>query len=460
MLSRLVVALAALLCMIPASCRDRGEPASSRALDAASVEPPRERPAASAPAAEPRRGRPYFTIAAPLKSPPHPVPKGVANVVAHVPEGLDASAPLNLVVFLHGSEQCAEQLALNGEVVCAKPSGARFIGGGLDARHDDAGTMSIFVIPQLAYMAGGSPGRFAERGYLATFLTEVLGDTLAPGLGGARRLEDVASITIVSQSAGWIATTALLDHRDLEDKVKNVVLVDSFFAGGVDTYARWLARAPGRRLVSVHGAWGQNVGNAQALAARARGQGARVAVDPAGSLTDAIREHDVVLARWDLEHSWMPLLLLTKTLAGLPLPPRAVTPTREPAPGHAPRPLSALPVLGTDALERRGTLGPAGLLLSNGAVADDYALELPSSRDGAAITKVTVRGGPSLTEWGNLDVVVQVLDGDRVIAFDDDSAGRFDARASISFDARGPLRLRVTTHGQGMKRGPYVIAVE
>jgi len=394
--------------------------------------------------------RPYWTARAQLKQPPFRVPAGVANVMVHVPEGLDAAAPLHIVLFLHGSEQCAEQLAMNGDVVC-KPGAAPFAGAGLNAKHDDAGTQSIFVLPQLAYLAGGTPGRFAEKGYLRAFLGEVLGETLAPGLGAPKTLDDVASITLVAQSAGWIATSAILDHGDLDEKIRRVVLIDAFFDGGVATYARFLGRGGDRKFVSVHGAWGGNVGNARALAAKI-GSTRKVAFDPPGALAQAIGDNDVVLARWDIEHSWMPLVLLTKIVSGLGLPPREVTPTRALWPGTtagAPRPIAR-------GEEIAATLDGSETLLANGARADDYAIALDENDR----VTITVRGGKSITEWGKLDVFVQVLRDGAAIAEDDDSAGGLDARIDLRAPARATYVVRVTTAGQGARRGAYRVRVD
>ncbi len=446
-------------------CRGPGEPAARLEIDAGDAGDASAAPSAStiaiasastsAPAAEtspPRRA--YWTARAMLRAPPHPVPAGVANVIVHVPEGFDASQKLHLVVFLHGSDQCAEQLAMNGHVVCARGSG--FAGAGLIARHDDAGTQSIFIVPQLAYMAGGSPGRFAEKSYLRTFLTELLGETLVPGLGAPRTIDDVESITFIAQSAGWIATTRILESGDLDAKILGVVLLDAFFDGGVDVYARWLARETQgrpRKLVSVHAPWGNNIGNARALADRVRPlRPGRVVVDPKGALADAIRANDVTLVTWDVEHSWMSLVMLTKVVHGLALPPRAVTPTRALWPGTT----AATPTPIARSQEIAGAIDGSDTLLANGARADDYAIALGAGESVVA----TVRGGASKTEWGKLDVFAQILSDGVEIASDDDGDGAFDSRVVFRATTAGTYVVRVSTAGQGLRRGPYRLRVD
>jgi hypothetical protein len=108
-------------------------------------------------------------------------------------------------------------------------------------------------------------------------------------LGGPRNLDDVADITIVAHSAGHMPVAAILDRQDLDDKVKNVVLIDALYDGRVGAYARWLERGigsgDGRKLVAIYGDWGRNPATGRAIASRieARAKGS-TAVDPPGPL--------------------------------------------------------------------------------------------------------------------------------------------------------------------------------
>jgi hypothetical protein len=231
--STMRLARAALLALLPfssvcpslPSVRDVPEDPSSASSGSGS------RTDTSAPAPAPPRDA--WTAATVLRHPPVPLAPGVTGIVAHTPNGLDPSQPLHLVLFFHGSDQCVAQIAMAGDVVC-KPGLRPDVGAGLAWRHDDVGTMSMFAAPQFVLWGGGTPGRLAEPGYFRAMVEELLADTFAPGLGGPKTLADVADITLVGHSAGHLPVMSILDRGDLDDLVKNVVLLDTLYDGATD----------------------------------------------------------------------------------------------------------------------------------------------------------------------------------------------------------------------------------
>jgi Bacterial pre-peptidase C-terminal domain len=399
---------------------------------------------------------PAWTAATTMAHPPVQHPPGVADVVVHVPHGYDTRGPIHLVLLFHGSDQCVAQLALGGDVVC-RPSAPPEVGAGVAWRHDDAGTMSVFAAPQLAFRGGGTAGRFAERGYFRAFVEELLRDTFAPGLGGPRSLDDLGSITLVGHSAGFLPVLAIVRLGDLADRVDNVVLLDALFGGGVDVLGGWIdagiARGWPRKLVAIHGAWGHNVANGRAIAARIerRSAGSTV-VDPVGDLADAVRAHVVTVKLWrHVEHAWMLLLTMSKAIAGLGLPVREVWPPAEPAAGSGAEPEPIAP-----GETRQATIDQGDARLLDGALADAYRIDLAR---GQRVT-IEARGGPSFTEpCCSLDVVLRVAQGPRTLVEDDDSAGGFDARIQLVAPDAGTYLVRVSTYGSGERRGPYALRV-
>ena len=421
---------------------------TSEANDAA-VAVPSEREASA-----PVEPKPAWTATTTLAHPPVDLPKGVAGVVAHLPAGFEATEPIHLVLFLHGADQCVARLALSGDVVCV-PGWRPRKGWELASRHDDADTNTAFVAPQFLLWGGGSAGKMAERGYFRAFVEELLRDTLAPGLGGSRTLDDVADITIVAHSAGHMPLAAILDRQDLDDKVKNVVLLDALYDGSVGTYVRWLERgiASGddRKLVAIYGDWGRNPATGRAIASivEARAKGSAV-VDPPGALGDAIRTHRVTVAKWNVDHVRMAVLTMSKVLEALGLPERPIYPPRTPR-GDVPAP-------GALALGDRvkGALEDGDSSLENGALFDDYAIELEAGQP----LDIDLRGGWSKTEpCCNLDVFLEVLQEGRSLAHDDDGSGGFDARLLWTAPDAGRYVVRVSTSGSGEKRGPYTLSI-
>jgi hypothetical protein len=271
----------------------------------AHAEPPAERPAPAGDGA---------TIAASTRTAAHRV-QDAPTVVVHVPPGFDPRPPLHLVVFLHGYRGCARVLAERGRVRC-KPdvaSDPEREGWDLAGHHDQAGTNTLLVIPQLAFMRrDGRPGCFARRGCFRRFLEELLGETLAPALGGPRSFADIGSLTLVAHSAGYQAALAILEQGQVSDRVHTVVLMDALY-GYSARYARWLTeRAPAQcRLVSFYLGRGKTYRESRALFAQVRRK-----------LGERSARQRVTLARAHAAHALIPAAHLAPVLSGLPLPRR------------------------------------------------------------------------------------------------------------------------------------------
>jgi hypothetical protein len=445
-LFRSFVALAfAVTCGCQQAHAERNEP-----TDAATAAP------AQREASAPVEPSPPWTVTARLADPPvDRLPKGAAGVVAHIPAGFDNTAPIHLVIFFHGSNECVAQIALTGDVVCMKGSGPRR-GAGLLVRHDDAATNTVFVAPQFLLWGGGTPGKMADPGYFQSFVEELLQDTLAPGLGGPRTLDDVADITIVAHSAGHMPLVPILEQHALEGKVKNVVLLDALYDGRVGTYVRWVERGiaagDGRKLVAIYGDWGWNPWTARTIASRVEAIAAgSTVIDPPGSLQDAIRAHQVTVATWNVNHRRMIVLTMSKVLEALGLPTRPVDPPRIP---HGNLPAAAPLMLGTKV---SGVLDDSDAVLENGALFDDYAIDVDAGQQ----LDLDLHGGLSKTEPGsNLDVFLEVLKDGQSLAHDDDGNGGFDARLLWTAPDRGRYVVRVSTSGAGRKRGPYTLLAQ
>ena len=146
----------------------------------------------------------------------------------------------------------------------------------------------------------------------------------------------------------------------------------------------------------------------------------------------------------------MVLLLTSKTLEGLGFPSRPLSPARVPY-GDVP-PASGI-ALGE---AREGSLDDGDAFLENGALYDDYALDLAAGQEAV----VDVRGGRSLTEpCCSLDVTVDVLRDGVTVAHDDDGGGFFDAHLGWTASEAGRYVIRVSTAGSGRRRGPYGVRV-
>ncbi|MCC6873419.1 MAG: PPC domain-containing protein [Sandaracinaceae bacterium] len=103
----------------------------------------------------------------------------------------------------------------------------------------------------------------------------------------------------------------------------------------------------------------------------------------------------------------------------------------------------------------QGTLQVGDERLSDGALMDDYAIEL---RAGQSVT-VVVRGGPEVGGAGtSLDVMAVLLtvEGEHLL-LDDDGAGNLNARIVFTPGSDGTYILRVTHALSGVHQGPYTL---
>jgi len=199
-----------------------------------------------------------WTIAPRSSLSAHRLPARAPRAVIHAPSHLDLSQPLRLVVFLHGWSGCSRVLGLSGQVACIRGGTARE-GWGLIAKHEEAGTNTIFIIPQLAWMQrSGRAGRFRSPGFAQSWLRRLVTEHIAPRLSApnAANLVLEAPITLLAHSAGYETALAWLEDESLAQRIDSVVLFDALYAGE-EAFWQW-AQSPQstRRVLSIHGSGG------------------------------------------------------------------------------------------------------------------------------------------------------------------------------------------------------------
>lgn len=250
--------------------------------------------------------------------------RGAPDAIVHAPPGFDPRAPLHLVLFLHGYRGCAEVLFSDAPDARCRAGDPPQRGWALGARHDEAGTRTLFAVVQLAmWRRDGSPGRFGREGFFRAFVDDLLG-ALEAELGARRRVADLASITLLAHSAAFESTLAILRAGRIEDRLRHVVLFDALYSGG-PAFLAWAAagsRESPRTLVSWYGGRGTTAERSRDLARRARrALGARAAVGDDARVEQA-RDHAVLVLRTAAPHGEIPARHLAETLRALGLPRR------------------------------------------------------------------------------------------------------------------------------------------
>ncbi len=377
------------------------------------------------------------------------------DVIVHAPPGFDPTRPFDVVMLFHGLGTRASWWVTAGEL--APVTGEPGVGWGLAARHDRARVNALLIAPQLAPRGSANfSGAFQSTGFLRAFLNELLEETLVERLGGRHTLDEVRAITLVGSSAGGPTIGGLLARRDLSDRIRNVIVMDGLY-GNESTFTSWLrgstAAAP-RRFVCVHAGSRYTQPHVVTMTAMLRAAGVDFVDQPRGAIVDAVREHRAVFVTAACEHSGMTAATYDKIVPSLGLPTRATDasePTRALVRIAGP-PAGALTVGGA----MRGAFAPGDAQLDDWTWADDWTLAL----DAGQRVRVGVRGGRSM---GGLcvrqDVEVAVLDGDRVIAHDDDSAGAMNASVEVVAPRAGTYTVRVLEHDPWAVRGEYGVRV-
>jgi hypothetical protein len=247
-----------------------------------------------------------------LSTGPHP-PGDAPDVVAHVASRLDATRPLELVVFLHGFDCCARSL-VGSEPVACRSGEPPHRAWDLAAIHERSGAGSILVVPQLAYKARTSQGhRFTRRGSFDAMVGELLAGPLRAELG-PKTLADVRGVTLVAHSGGYGALVPILRDETRQLKVHSVVMLDALYAGWSEL-AHWLLATPDARLVSLHTAQADTVQGNENLARLVRERAPQRELH--GSVEDSVAAAPVLIARVKTAHGAIPGVHLADVLRGL-----------------------------------------------------------------------------------------------------------------------------------------------
>lgn len=251
---------------------------------------------------------------------PWEVPDGAPVALVHAPLGaLDVEGGLHVVLFLHGYMGCVEVLARSGDVACTTET-ATHPGFAVVETHDAAGTATVLVVAQLAWMTrDGDPGGFREDGAASAFLDEVL--------VGAGIERPIATVTIAAHSAAFESSIAIVRQGGLGERLRNVVLLDALYSGG-PAFLGWVRGGTGaapRTLVSLY-TGGTTLTRNRALARDAAALGDAASIEPEGgiaTLADIVGDARVLVLDVPGAHGDVPRRHLADVLRALDLPRRA-----------------------------------------------------------------------------------------------------------------------------------------
>jgi hypothetical protein len=255
----------------------------------------------------------YRLDAAPFPSQPGP------GALVHVPPGFDRGRPLDVVVYFRGWSSCVSAVAGEERAAC-RPGGPTHRASLLAQQFDRANVNALLVLPELRVeQATGDPGRLGRANGLREFLDELLGDKMAPLLGGGRSAGSVRRLILAAHSGGYWATASCLARGGVP--ASQVWLYDALY-GELDEFAAFgrqclSGATPGMRLLSVY-ATGSPRDNSLDLARRLRrgAFGANVVLrDELDAPTAPDLAGAAVFARARMSHDEVPRHLLLPSLA-------------------------------------------------------------------------------------------------------------------------------------------------
>jgi hypothetical protein len=268
----------------------------------------------------------------PLQLDSHPAPvAGHPSAVVYIPSRFDPTPPVNVIVFLHGWYNCAENVVRNNNSAC-QSGGAPRMAYNLAAQLETSGRNAILLVPELQFdRANSDAGPLGQPGAMAAVIGETftrLSDVVQ--LGG---MENLGHVVVASHSGGYMAAAAIATGGGVP--VTELYLLDSLY-GEQDQYASWMQSEvdlitqvpPMARFASVYTLTGGTLANSQAMADQTRNWLAQ-----AGATPDVVQDdrttstwtpdqfaHGALFKRSALAHDNVPRFYFGRLLATSVLP--------------------------------------------------------------------------------------------------------------------------------------------
>lgn len=265
--------------------------------------------AADAALALPRTYRLTLDAGAFAKTPEHP------SALLYVPRAFVPSPATALVVYLHGFNNCVDNIVrpTADAQPCTKGGAARNAYN-LIGQLEDSGRNALLLCPEVAFdQASSDPGRLGTAGGFHALVAEALAQ-VSKDLGPIE-VDHLGPVILASHSGGYAAAAAMAVRGGL--KVSELYLLDSLYGNSAD-FESWIKQdlgsfsgaAPRRRFATVYTDTGGTLMNNQLLATRAAGFG----LDPGVIVDDRTTstwppetyQHGLLFKRSMLAHDGVP----------------------------------------------------------------------------------------------------------------------------------------------------------
>ena len=251
--------------------------------------------------------------------PPGPHP----SALVYIPSRFDPTPPISIVVYLHGFDNCVENVVRDAGEPCTK-GGADRAAYALASQLETSGKNAILLCPEVMFdQATGAPGNLGLTNGFRALLTETLLDLSTP-LRNAT-IADVGTVVIASHSGGYDAADGLINRGGVP--ISELYMLDSLYDGNAaTTFDPWVKMlGPGHRYGNVYTSGGGTLALSQA-------QGTRMSTFVHGdmglllddrttdTLTDAQYAHELIFKLSALAHDAVPTYYFGKFVGTSSLP--------------------------------------------------------------------------------------------------------------------------------------------
>jgi hypothetical protein len=241
------------------------------------------------------------------------------SALFYVPSNFDPTAPLNLIVYIHGFSNCVTNIVRDAGGTC-HDGGATHNAYSLAAQLESSGKNALLFAPEVAFeQSSGAAGTLSNPATFAKLLQESF-DHLAPIIG-PKTLADVSQLIVASHSGGYTVADDIVKSSGVT--AREIWMFDSLYSSAVTTdFENWIKQdlgsfyAPYRRFGTFYTILNSSCGgtdcNSENLAANAKAAfpaDAGVVIDETSAAvtwSDAVYQHGVLVKHSSLAHDDIP----------------------------------------------------------------------------------------------------------------------------------------------------------
>jgi hypothetical protein len=240
------------------------------------------------------------------------------SALFYVPQGFDPTPPLNLIVYIHGFNNCVTNIVRDAGGTC-HDGGTTRNAYSLAAQLEDSGKNALLFAPEVAFeQALGAAGTLNDPATFLKLLQESL-DHLAPVIG-AHTVADIGQVIVASHSGGYTVADDIVKSNGVT--AREVWMFDSLYSSSVTMdFESWIKQdlgsfyLPHRRFGTFYTVLANCTGtdcNSENLAANAAAAfppDAGVVIDePSAAVTwtDDVYRHGVLCKHSSLLHDDIP----------------------------------------------------------------------------------------------------------------------------------------------------------